>query len=173
MGDLLSMKSYVCCWLATRFRNSGLRKGGRTAAGEQYLFFISAPRTGSGTRGGAGPGTCSQPAGHVVQGGTQALHMFHQLQAETQITTIVKFSLFPRTPIGTYSIHCLKSNPNFRDITWNVVDNMILHELFRVVSRFPATFHVISRKKDFLWDGVSPVNFCKIWQFGIVLIRLI
>ena len=31
----------------------------------------------------------------------------------------------------------LKSNPNFRDITWNVEENMILHELFHVVSRFP------------------------------------
>ena len=34
-------------------------------------------------------------------------------------------------------LHCPKSNPNFRDITWNVVENMILHELFRLVSRFP------------------------------------
>ena len=31
---------------------------------------------------------------------------------------------------------------------------MILHELFRVVSRFHATLHVISRKIDFLWDSV-------------------
>ena len=37
-----------------------------------------------------------------------------------------------------YSIlHCPKSNPKFRDITWNVVENRILHEIFRVVSRFP------------------------------------
>ena len=35
------------------------------------------------------------------------------------------------------NIHCPKSNPYFRDITWNVVENMILHEIFRVVSRFP------------------------------------
>ena len=27
------------------------------------------------------------------------------------------------------------------------------HDLFRVVSRFPATFHVTSRKVDFLWDS--------------------
>ena len=31
-----------------------------------------------------------------------------------------------------------KSNPNFRDIRWNVVENMILHEIFHVVSRFPC-----------------------------------
>ena len=34
---------------------------------------------------------------------------------------------------------------------------MILHELFRVVSLFfPATFHVISRKIDYLCDSVHP-----------------
>ena len=31
---------------------------------------------------------------------------------------------------------------------------MILLEIFRVVSRFPATFYVISQKVDFLWDSV-------------------
>ena len=36
------------------------------------------------------------------------------------------------------TIHCPKSNPNFRDITWNVEENEILHEIFRVVSRFPC-----------------------------------
>ena len=54
-----------------------------------------------------------------------------------------------------YQIHCLKSNPNFRNITWNVVENMILHEIFRLASRLPATFHFISRKIDFLWDSVE------------------
>ena len=34
-------------------------------------------------------------------------------------------------------LHCPKSNPNFRDIAWNVEENQILHEIFRVVSRFP------------------------------------
>ena len=33
-------------------------------------------------------------------------------------------------------LHCPKSNPNFRDITWNVEENEILHEIFRIVSRF-------------------------------------
>ena len=36
-----------------------------------------------------------------------------------------------------YSVRCPKSNPNVRVITWNVVKNMILHELFCVVSRLP------------------------------------
>ena len=48
-----------------------------------------------------------------------------------------------------------KANPNFRDRTWNVEENLILHELFRVQYHvFPATLHVISRKDDFLWDSV-------------------
>ena len=34
-------------------------------------------------------------------------------------------------------IYCPKSNPNFRDISLNVVENMILHEIFHVVSNFP------------------------------------
>ena len=32
---------------------------------------------------------------------------------------------------------------------------MILHEIFRVVSRLAATFNVITRKVDFLWDSVQ------------------
>ena len=34
-------------------------------------------------------------------------------------------------------IHCFKSNLNFSDITWNVEENQILHEIFHVLSRFP------------------------------------
>ena len=30
----------------------------------------------------------------------------------------------------------------------------VLHEIFRVVSRFPATFYVISRKVDYFWVSV-------------------
>jgi hypothetical protein len=44
-------------------------------------LLVGAARPGAGTRGGTGTGACSQPAGHVVQGGTQALHMFHQFHA--------------------------------------------------------------------------------------------
>ena len=33
--------------------------------------------------------------------------------------------------------HCPKSNKNFRYIARNVEENMVLHEIFRVVSRFP------------------------------------
>ena len=47
-----------------------------------------------------------------------------------------------------------KNNPNVRDITRNVEENQILHEIFRIVSRFPrATFRVISRKIDYLCDS--------------------
>ena len=64
-----------------------------------------------------------------------------------------------RPAIGTnpepfHAIHCPKSNPNFRDITWNLVENMILHEISHV---FPATFHVTyvySGKSISFWDSV-------------------
>ena len=45
-------------------------------------------------------------------------------------------------------------------------ENLILHEIFRVVSRFPATFHVISQKVDYLWDSVPESDF-----FNLVTIR--
>ena len=35
------------------------------------------------------------------------------------------------------TIHCPNSYQNFRDITWNIEENEILHEIFHVVSRFP------------------------------------
>ena len=52
--------------------------------------------------------------------------------------------------------HCPKSNPNFRDITNKVEENEILQEIFRVISRFPAKFHVIQysgKSIDHLWDS--------------------
>ena len=30
--------------------------------------------------------------------------------------------------------------------------------ILRVVSGFPATFHLLSRKVDYLWDSVQPAN---------------
>ena len=47
-----------------------------------------------------------------------------------------------------------KSNRNFRDITRNVEENEILHQIFHVVSRFLVIFRVICRKIDYLWDIV-------------------
>ena len=44
-------------------------------------------------------------------------------------------------------LRCPKSTPNFPDITWNAVENLILHEIFRVASRSPPIFHV--------WDSVE------------------
>ena len=56
----------------------------------------------------------------------------------------------------SHKLHCRKSNSNFRYNIKCIVENMILHEIFRVVSRFPRyTFYVILRKIDFLWDSVS------------------
>ena len=50
------------------------------------------------------------------------------------------------------SLHCTlsESNPNFRDITRNVVESMILHEIFRVVSRFPRFISCYIAENRFL-----------------------
>ena len=50
--------------------------------------------------------------------------------------------------------------PNFRDITWNVEENEILHEIFCVV--FPATFHVyVYRGKSITFGTVySKMSVC-------------
>ena len=48
-----------------------------------------------------------------------------------------------------------KKYSKFRAITRNVGDDEILQEIIRVVSRFfDATFRVISRKIDYIWDRV-------------------
>ena len=71
--------------------------------------------------------------------GTKRWNIFYQsadyLQASTNDT---KPSRLVAVTLTLQGIHCSKSNPNFRDITWNVEDNMILHEKFSVVSRFPC-----------------------------------
>ena len=46
---------------------------------------------------------------------------------------------------------------------------MILLEIFRVVSRFPATFYVISQKVDFLWDSVCTHNNYKVQKVDSVI----
>ena len=54
------------------------------------------------------------------------------------------------------TMHCPKSDQNFRDITRNVGENMIYLEIVRVVQYlvFPVTFPVISRKIDYIWDSL-------------------
>ena len=58
---------------------------------------------------------------------------------------------FIKTTSTPHTIHCPKSNLNFRDITPHVEENEIQHKIFRIVSRF---LRVISRKIDYLWDSV-------------------
>ena len=48
----------------------------------------------------------------------------------------------------------LKSNQNFRDITWNVVENMILYEIFCVVFRFPRYI------SSYIADSGTVQDFC-------------
>ena len=49
----------------------------------------------------------------------------------------VIFQKYFAKSVQLITVHCQKSNPNFRDITLNVEKNLILHELFHVVSGFP------------------------------------
>ena len=66
--------------------------------------------------------------------------------------------VFSKIPPPFFTVHCPKSNPNFRYKTWNVEENEIWNILRTVVQVqyhvFPATFHVISRKMYYLWDSV-------------------
>ena len=58
---------------------------------------------------------------------------------------------------GADAIHCPRSNQNFRDITRNVEESEILHEIFRVVSRFPCyiSFYIVENR--------LPLEQCMIW----------
>ena len=67
---------------------------------------------------------------------------------------------------------------NVCDVTWNVEENKIQHEIFRTVYHvFLATFHVKTRKLDYLWDSVVIIfndecvcNYIarnKVWQFKL------
>ena len=65
--------------------------------------------------------------------------------------------------VGRVTTHCPKCKQTFRDITWNVVENMILHEIFRVVSRFPRYISCYIAENRF------PLGQCKkrirIWNY--------
>ena len=62
-----------------------------------------------------------------------------------------KIIFISKLNVTHYSVHCPKSNPSFRDITWNVVENMELHEIFRIVSRFPCYISCYITEKRLLW----------------------
>ena len=55
---------------------------------------------------------------------------------------------------------CPESNSNVRDITFNLVEVLILHEIFRVVSRFPR---YISR---YIAESRLPLRQCTI-EFSV------
>ena len=53
-------------------------------------------------------------------------------------------------------IHCPKVNRFFRDLTRNVAGkNEIIHEIFRVVSRFPLHFALYLGNFDYILDTVQ------------------
>ena len=57
---------------------------------------------------------------------------------------LTSYSPWPRSAgigqqkIISHQLHCPKSNTIFRDISRNVEENEILHEIFRLVSCFPS-----------------------------------
>ena len=71
--------------------------------------------------------------------------------------------------INTVLEKCPKSNLNFRDISRNVVENMILHEIFRVVSHFPHYISWYITKNDYLRDSVQ---YCRSGETGPPLMLL-
>ena len=50
-------------------------------------------------------------------------------------------------------MHCPKLNPNFQDITRNI-EEMRYTKYSAKYFVFPATFRVIFRKIDYVWDSV-------------------
>ena len=99
-------------------------------------------------------------------------------------TLSVKYFRFPRyimkcsgkhdttwnIPHSIVTVHCPKSISAFRDILWNVVENMILHEIFRVVPRFPHYISCYKAENHFLWDSVYTqqwtMNMGWTWDFS-------
>ena len=86
-----------------------------------------------------------KPTGDRSTYGIQyTLYSFLFQEGIVQLKVIQNFVLSKWTLVQTFQcfkgggyIRCPKSNPYFRDITWNVLENIILHDIFRVVSRFP------------------------------------
>ena len=68
-----------------------------------------------------------------------------------------------------------KSNPNFCDITWNLIEKMILHELFRVVSGFPRYIPCYIAKNQFHLGQCTMTNFSddSDKQYGSIMGRVL
>ena len=63
-------------------------------------------------------------------------------------------------------IHCPKVNRFFRDLSRNVAGkNEILHEIFRVVCRFPLHFALYLGNLDYFLDSVH----CTVYILGILI----
>ena len=56
------------------------------------------------------------------------------------------------------SPHCPKSNPNFRDITWNVVETMILHDLWK------TWYYMNCGKHDTTWTILRSITFSPLYR---------
>ena len=73
------------------------------------------------------------------------------------------FGDFQQTKLNTIiatvsTIHCPKSNSNFRALTQNVEENEIKQVLFLV---FSTPFRVISRKIEYLWGQCRSLKLLK------------
>ena len=60
-------------------------------------------------------------------------------------------------------LHCWKSNLNFCNLTWNVEENQILHETFRVASRFPRYISCYFAESGTVYSTV----FCLVILYGM------
>ena len=67
-------------------------------------------------------------------------------------------------------LHCLKSNPNFCDITWNVDENQIL--LYIKYSAYSSitlhTFYVLSRKIAYCGDGKAGIRIPPLYRVALI-----
>ena len=70
------------------------------------------------------------------------------------------YAIFTVTLVFKYVLHCPKSNQNFREITWNVEEKEILHEIFRAVSRFPRSISCYIAENQLHLGQGTPLSKC-------------
>ena len=101
----------------------------------------------------------------------QASALLHQenhwrnAPAMLQSGTIVKFE--HKACFCHATLRCPESNQNVCDIAWNVVENMILQEFFRVVSCFPRYISSDIAENGYPWGQWR--NITEVWAQGTLL----
>ena len=100
---------------------------------------------------------------------------FELLASLVSLILITAMSYPSDGPVQYIVVQWPKSNPNFCDITWNVIEKMILHELFRVVSGFPRYIPCYIAKNQFHLGQCTMTNFSddSDKQYGSIMGRVI